>query len=481
MFLNACQFSQTMPSHFRLILTSTGSSCIFFYLTKQLTACWYLHSLYYLSLLPPALLKKKISFVTAASLVVANMVGTGVFTSVGFQLLSVQNTWSILLLWLAGGLLALFGAFAYAELGTHFTESGGDYIYLSRLFHPLLGYLSAWAGLTVGFSAPVALAAMAFIKYLTPFGLPYGLWLAVGIIIIIGLIHSFTIRYSSRFQNISTLIKVIFIVSLILLAFFLPGQQLNALDFGQSWREDIRQPGFAVSMVYVSFAYTGWNAAAYIADEIKEPQRNLPKALIISTLFVSVVYIFFQYALLKNATVSELQGKEEVTFISFTNLLGSNGGKWVSIFIAIQLIATISSYLWVGPRVTAAMAKEYRLWKPLAKHNEHHIPVRAIWVHVFISILLVLSGSFEKVLLYAGFVLQLMSSLTVASSLHLQAEKPGNFKSPLKPWLQIIFLLFNAYVLVFTFVSRPVESLIGIGILLVGLVVYFFDTPSELG
>src|SRR6185295_4846144 len=142
------------------------------------------------------------------------MIGTGVFTSVGFQLSAVHNTWSILLLWLIGGVLALFGAFVYAELGTHFKESGGDYIYLSRLFHPLLGYLSAWAGLTVGFSAPVALAAMAFTKYLAPFGLQGNVWLAIAIIVLIGLVHSFTISHSSRLQNYSTAIKILFIVCL---------------------------------------------------------------------------------------------------------------------------------------------------------------------------------------------------------------------------------------------------------------------------
>ncbi len=408
------------------------------------------------------------------------MIGTGVFTSVGFQLSSVQNTWSILLLWLAGGWIALFGAFAYAELGTHFKESGGDYIYLSRLFHPVLGYLTAWAGLTVGFSAPVALAAMAFIKYITPFGFQNSTWLAVSLVILIGLMHSFTIKHSGRFQNATTLIKVLFILVLIVLAFILPGQSFNALNFSQQWQQDLIKPGFAVSMVYVSFAYTGWNAAAYIADEIEAPRRNLPRALILSTLFVAVVYIFFQYALLKNAGVEELSGKEEVTFISFTHLLGSAGGKWVSVFIAIQLVATISSYLWVGSRVTAAMAKEYTLWQPLAKQNSHYIPVRAVWLHVAISIALVLTGSFEKVLLYAGFVLQLMASLAVASSLWLP-KKEGGFKSPFKPWPQIIFLLFNAYVLIFTFISRPLESGIGIGILVVGAIIYWCDKKSELG
>ena len=285
------------------------------------------------------------------------MIGTGVFTSVGFQLSAVQNTWTIILLWLAGGILSLFGAFAYAELGTHFKESGGDYIYLSRVFHPVLGYLSAWTVLTAGFSAPVALAAIAFTKYMAPFGIANNLWIAIGIIILTGLMHSFTIRHSSRFQNVTTVIKVLFIVCLIILGFIFPGNSENALLFDDTWKNEIRTSGFAVSMIYVSFAYVGWNAAAYVSDEIDNPQKNLPRALIGSTLFVAVAYILFQYILLKNATVAELAGKEEVTFISFTNLLGSTGGKWVSIFIAIQLIATISSYLWVGPRVTWAMAK----------------------------------------------------------------------------------------------------------------------------
>lgn len=426
------------------------------------------------------MLKKKIGIYTASAIVIANMIGTGVFTSVGLQLSSVQNTWTILLLWLAGGLLSLFGAFAYAELGTNFPESGGDYIFLSRLFHPLLGYLSAWAGLTVGFSAPVALAAMAFTKYLSPFGLQNNVWLAVLVIVLIGLMHSFTIRHSSRFQNVSTIIKVLFIVCLIVMGFTIGGGTSNAVNFSSTWQHEIITPGFAVSMVYVSFAYTGWNAAAYVSEEIDKPEKNIPRSLIISTLFVSVTYILLQYVLLKNATVGELKGNEDVTFISFKNLLGLTGGKWVSIFIALQLVATVSSYLWVGPRVTWAMAKEHKLWQPLAKRNKHDIPVAAVWVHVFISVALALSGKFEQVFLYAGFVLTLMSSLTVATSLAIKKNKKGAFKSPLKPVLQIIFLAFNIWVLIFTFIGRPKESLYGLGILAIGLIVYFFDKPLML-
>ncbi len=220
---------------------------------------------------------RKIGIWTASSIVIANMIGTGVFTSVGFQLTSVQNTWSILLLWLMGGILALFGAFAYAELGTHFRSSGGDYIYLSKVFHPMLGFLSAWAGLTVGFSAPVALAAIAFTRYLNPFGLQDDGWIAITVILLITVMHSFTIRHSSSMQNFTTLVKVLFLLVLIGLGIFMDSPGDNAIDYSNHWKEEITTPGFAVSMVFVAYAYTGWNAAAYIADEINNPCKKPPQ------------------------------------------------------------------------------------------------------------------------------------------------------------------------------------------------------------
>ena len=413
---------------------------------------------------------------TASAIVVANMIGTGVFTSLGFQLPAVQNTWSIMLLWGLGGLLALAGAFAYAELGTHYKVSGGDYIYLSRTFHPLLGYLSAWAGLTVGFSAPVALAAMAFTRYLAPGTTLDHPVFGAAVILLIGISHSFTLRHSARLQNLSTLVKILFILFLIVIGFVGPPIAPSAIQLNALWRSEILTSGFAVSMVYVAFAYTGWNAAAYVVDEIEQPHRNLPRALVLSTLFVAVIYVLFQIVLLRNASTDQLIGKEEVTFVAFSNLLGSTGGKWVSIFIAIQLLATISSYLWVGPRVTAAMAREYKIWGRLAEANNHGIPVKALWAHVTLSVILLTSGSFERVLLYAGFVLQLMSSLTVAASLFIKRTEPTTFRTPLKPFFQLLFLAFNAWVLIFTLIDRPVESLVGLAILLAGALLYFADT-----
>lgn len=422
---------------------------------------------------------KKINLLTAASIVIANMIGTGVFTSLGFQLSSAQNSWTIFILWLLGGVLSLFGAFAYAELGTYFKETGGDYIFLSRIFHPMLGYLSAWTCLTVGFSAPVALSAKAFTKYLSVFGIGDSNWLAIAVILLIGIMHSFTIRHSSRFQNIGTAIKIIFIIVLIVLGVVMPYHHPNAIKLDDSWLKEIAKPGFAVSMIYVSYAYVGWSSAAFISGEIQDARKNLPTALIGSTLFVTVLYVLFQFVLMKIATVDEMKNREEVTLVAFENLFGKTGGKWVGLFIAIQLVATISSYLWVGSRVTWSMANEYKLWKPLAKTNRHKIPVRSLWVYVIVSILLTVSGSFEKVLFYAGFVLQVMSTLTIAASLFLKKTNDKTvYKSPFKPVLQILFLLFSLAVLVFTFYDRPTASLVGLSILAAGIVLYYFDKPS---
>ncbi|HAH35635.1 MAG TPA: amino acid permease, partial [Algoriphagus sp.] len=317
----------------------------------------------------------KISWKTAAGLVMANMIGTGVFTSLGFQLLQVQNTWSIILLWVIGGIMALIGALIYAELGTHFKKSGGDYIFLSETLHPSIGYLYAWVSLTVGFSAPIAIAAMAMNNYLNPI-IRAGIYPGLAFLLFIPLTHIFSIKRSSQFQNLFTLIKILFILGLIGIGLSLSNQiSTSALDFSGTWKNEVVLPGFAVSLVYVFYAYTGWNSAAYIVEEIDNPRKNLPKALLAATSLVLVLYVLMQLVFLKHANQEQLLGQVEVAEISFKNIFGEPGAIWVSILIGIQLIATISGYAWVGPRVTYAMAKDFKIWKPLSKTNSKGIPV----------------------------------------------------------------------------------------------------------
>lgn len=411
---------------------------------------------------------------------ISTMIGTGVFTSLGFQLAEVQNTWSIIILWLLGGFIALIGAFTYAELGTHFQDSGGDYIFLSRVFHPMLGYLYTWVSLTAGFSAPIAISAMAMTAYMSdPLGIdPGSPWYGIVLILGLCLVHSVTIKTSGKFQDWSSALKVIFVVLLIVLGLVFVPTTDSAFLFDSSWREEIMLPGFAVSLIYVSYAYQGWNSAAYIVGEIRNPVRNLPVALIGATVLVTVVYLLMQLMMLKHASFDQLGGEVEVTTISYTNFLGSGGGYWISLFIALQLVATISGYLWIGSRIIRAMAVEHRQWSFVAPQSEAGIPVRAIWLLATVSIVFTLTSTFEQVLIYAGFLLQLMSSLTILTVFFIK-HKAGTFRSPGGRSLQVFYIVFSIVVLIYTFYERPQESLIGLALLALGVVTYFIRTPQR--
>ncbi|WBV51044.1 APC family permease [Chryseobacterium gambrini] len=419
----------------------------------------------------------QIGWKTAVAIVVSNMIGTGIFTTLGFQLTDITNTYSIFLLWFIGGILALFGAFCYAELGSHFKGNGGDFIYLKETYHPLLGYLVSWISLIIGFSSPVALAALAMSKYLSAFDVSFGNSFAIGIIFLVSVFLSFSLKASSRFHNFFTLIKIAFIIVLIIVGIGISESETigNSLKLDDSWQKEIMLPAFATSLVFVTYSYTGWNSASYIAGEIKDVQKNLPKSLIVGTVFVTVSYLLVNFIMLKHAPVNQLAGKEDVMGEAANNMLGNTFGKVVNIFIALQLIATISGYLWVGSRLTQAFAKENRLWKSLSVGNKKGIPVRAIFAHAVIATLIILTGSFKEIFVYTAFILQLFATLAISTAYFIKKEDRKIFKSNLFYVFPTVFLLFSIYILYFTFIHNPKESIIGLGIVAVGIVLYLID------
>jgi len=418
---------------------------------------------------------KKITWITATALVVSNMIGTGVFTSLGYQVASLTNTYTIILLWAIGGVLALFGAFCYSELGNYYKETGGDYIYLSRGFHPVFGYLSSWVSLIVGFSAPVSLAALAMSKYLQIFGLGFGKGFAIAVIILIALSQSFSLRTSSDFHNLFTMLKVVFVLALIGLGLYIAPDAVNALNFSSGWKREVQMPEFASSLVFVAFAYTGWNSASYIVGEIKNPKKNLPKSLIVGTLFVTLVYVFINYVFLKHASILALSNQEDVASIAAKGFLGLNGAKWVSFFIALQLTATISGYLWIGSRVSFATAKENKLWSFMNK-SKNDIPYLALWMHACIAIVIILTGEFEQIFIYASFLLQILSTIAVATVFTVPSIKRHIFRGKYFWIFPTVFLAFGVYICYFTFVAHPKESIIGLSTIVLGLIAYSFDT-----
>lgn len=415
---------------------------------------------------------KKIGWKTATAIVISNMVGTGVFTSLGYQVPELHNTFTIILLWTIGGILALIGAFIYAELGAHFKQSGGDYIYLSRTYHPIMGYISSWVSMIVGFSGPIALAALAMSKYL---GFQNERIFAILIIFIIAIFQCFSLKVSSRFQNIFAVLKVAFIIMIILIGICINPSPSNALLWDNSWTYELVLPAFASSLVFVTYAYTGWNSASYIVEEIDSPKLNLPKALITGTIFVTLSYVLVNFVFLKHASIEQMEGKEDIANIAFTNILGSQSVKWISYLIALQLVSTISGYLWVGSRVTQATARENHLWSILGNENKNQIPIYAVIAHTIISILIILSGKFEEIFIYTAFVLQLLSTAAVSTSLFIKKKDRVLFKRNIFLLMPIIFLLFSIYILYFTFINHPRESIIGLGIVGIGMILYFFD------
>jgi APA family basic amino acid/polyamine antiporter len=421
----------------------------------------------------------KIGWISAGAVVVANMIGTGVFTSLGFQLASTQNTWTILLLWSIGGVVALAGAFSYAELGAYFKRSGGEYHYLSELYHPVIGYLSGWVSLTVGFSAPVALAAMAMGAYLEQMtGIPPKAT-AMSMVLLATIAHSFSIRQSSLFQNVLTLLKLLLIIGFVIIGIAV-STEYQALDWSGEWRKEILMPAAAVSLVFVTYSYTGWNAAAYIVEEIKAPAINLPKGLINGTLVVTVLYLLLQFIFLKDAAYDQLSGKLEVGQIVARNLFGDYGGHIVSTAIALFLLSSISAMVWVGPRVSLVMAEDHALWRFLNYKNEREVPVRAVWFQSAISLLMIATGTFEQVLVYCGFILQLSSALSVGGSFILHRQKdPMPYQSPAHPWLPLIFLVVSAWILIFLLYEQPVESGAGLAILILGLITYWISSKMS--
>ncbi|XLS29607.1 APC family permease [Flavobacteriaceae bacterium M23B6Z8] len=419
----------------------------------------------------------KISAFTGLALVVASMIGTGVFTSLGFQLEELENPTNILILWGLGGLISLSGAFSYAEIGSRIQRSGGEYAFLSSLFHPLVGYLSGWISLTAGFAAPIALSAIAFVAYFPFYDLPQQLT-SIGLIGLITAIHTRSLKISSKFQNISTLLKVLLILILIGIGLFTPTKSDAVATFGGMDLSEILSPAFAVALIYVSYSYSGWNSAAYIIEEIKNPKRSLPIALIGGTLIVTMLYTLLQYVFLKHVPISDLRGQLDIGTITMNQLLGERSGAFFGLAISFLLISTISAMVWVGSRVTSSIAKDHRFWK-FFKADEKKLPRRALWFQFLISALLIFTGTFEQILIYCGVLLTISSMVTVLGVFRLRQLKEesteGSYKSPLFPVFQIIYIGLSLWMIFYALLNNPTETLIGFSNIILGLLTYLWS------
>jgi len=418
---------------------------------------------------------------TAAAIIIANMVGVGVFTALGYQLADINSLFAVMMLWVIGGLAALCGALSYAELGASLPRSGGEYTFLGEAYHPAAGFISGWVSATIGFAAPSAAVALAFSKYAAAI-LPYEVsplsqkLLACGLILILAALHSRSRKTSAATQTGFTAIKIVLITAFILAAFLMTAspQTLNLMPRASDPKVMTSAP-FGVALIYVSFAYTGWNAATYVSGEMENPQRNLPRVLLFGTALVTVLYVLLNLAFLYAAPVEALRGKVEIGYIAADYIFGETGGRIVGAMLALLLISTVSAMTLAGPRALQAIGQDYRAMSWLGRSTADGVPWAAIIFQSAIAVFFILTQTFDEILVFAGAMLAFNSLLAIVGLFVLRWRQP-NLPRPYKAWgypvVPLIYLAITAVTLVFVVIDRPLAALGGLGLIALGFVVW---------
>ena len=413
---------------------------------------------------------RRIGLVSAAALVIGNMIGVGVFTTSGFALADLGRREWVLLAWLVGGLLAMCGALSYGALARRIPESGGEYTFLSQTVHPLAGFVAGWISLLAGFTAPIAAAALGLQVYLVGSGND-GVrpeWIGTGAILVVGLMHGLRLREGVILQNLAVGLKLLAIAVLVAFgAARIPVQNLEPNGSGS-----FELGAFAVTLVWISFAYSGWNATVYVAGEVRDPDRNLYRSLILGTLIVTLVYLALNAVFLYGAPVSALAGKAEVGAIAAEAI----GGPWlrraVSALVALALFTSISAMVMTGPRVYARMAQDGlfpRIFKP-----GREVPGAAIALQVGLAILVLWYSDLAKLLGYIGFTLGLSAAATVIGLIAIRLrEGPERVPIPGYPWIPGLFVFVTLGASGFMVLRQPGEAVAGLLTMAVGALLYF--------
>ena len=444
--------------------------------------------------------KNSYSLYTATMIVVANMIGAGVFTSIGYQVLGLSSGYSIIWLWLLGGIISLFGAGCYAEVATRLKGSGGEYNFLSKIYGKPIGFSAGWISFTVGFAAPIAASCIALgtyfseslgIKNLEVGSMQISITktLAVLALILLTFLQLVHKKIGAIFQNVSTTFKIGVVAILCAVGFYYASPAVIQASFqgGIHWKE-LSSEAFFISLFFVSYAYSGWNASAYIAGEIENPKRNIPRSLMIGTAIVTVLYILLNLGFMLVLPFNEMAGKKEIGYIFADKIFIGIISGLIGLVISLLLVSGISSMIITGPRVTRSMGEDHGLFKLFSKTTPSEIPQRAIIMQSVISLIFVLTSSFQSVILFIGFTLNIFTLLTVVGLFILRIRDKKNssthdgykvFGYPFVPAFFILVYLFMlgyglieispASALGFTFRQEPI---IGLGFAVLGVLIY---------
>jgi APA family basic amino acid/polyamine antiporter len=396
------------------------------------------------------------------------MIGSGVFSTSGFLLTDLGSPWLVLAAWAVGGIQAMLGALCYGSLARRIPESGGEYAFLSRTLHPAAGYIAGWLSLLVGFSAPLAAMAYAFGRYAQPWlaGVPPALTGTL-LILIFAAVHGTEVRRGALVQNWAVFVKILLIIGFVTLAICKIKPPLNEPS------APFPIAAFGVSLIWISFSYSGWNAAVYITGEVHDPKRNLPKSLILGTGLVTFLYLALNAVFVFAAPVKDLAGQVEIGRIAARAIGGPVLEGAVAGLIAIVLMSSVSSLVMSGPRVYSKMAADGYL--PAWLNPKDGPPRKSIALQTVIALLLLWTASFEALLTYIGFTLSISTAATVSALLLLRQREGRSLAVPGYPVVPWLFLAGVVTMTAFTVVQRPTQSLFGFATILAGLMAWFFS------
>jgi APA family basic amino acid/polyamine antiporter len=440
-------------------------------------------------------LQRRLGLFPVTNIVIANMIGAGIFTTSGLLMGDLKNPIMLIALWIIGGIIAWCGALSYGELGAAMPDAGGEYIFLSRLYNPLSGFLSGWVSFIVGFSAPIAASALGFSEYFTrafPQIIEWGKvagcspifcknGLSILVIILFTGIHLRGIEFGAMVQNLLTALKVALVVGLIAAGFALGNGDFAHFQQGESFAFNFSGwKTLGLSLMWIMFGYSGWNASVYIGSEIKEPLKNVPRSLFLGTGIVLALYVALNILFVYAVPPADMQGVISIGGLAMGRLFGGPMEMLISILISFALFSSLSAFIILGPRVYYAMAKDGYFFKFVSDvHPKYNVPTKAILLQGLISIIMVVSGTFDQILTYMGFSLGIFPILAVFGVFRLRRSQ-----SPLKlfgfPIVQIIYISVGVIILLLSLFERPVESSIAIVTVLLGIPFFYFFKKQNL-
>lgn len=449
-----------------------------------------------------ATLARGVRLRSAAALVVASMIGAGIFTTTGFQAADLGHPGWILLLWALGGLLAWCGALAFAELGAMMPQPGAEYVYIRETYGKSIAFMSAFVALVAGFSAPIAAALKGFMRYFVHFVPALGEdarvlgmitasdLAAVALVWMLVAIHARGLRAGLGFTDFVTALKVLGILALVLGALIARGGDAAHLTQVSPQHDALSTPGLlaalATALIYVNFCYLGWNGAAYMAGEMEHPQRDLPRALLLGTLLVTALYLALNVVYFYAVGVDGLSGVVEVGLVTAQALFGTTGTNAVTALLCVSILASASAMTVAGPRVYYSFGEDVPLFSALTRVSpSSQAPTVALVVQGVVTSLIILSGRIDQIISYAGFTLTLFASLAVSCLIVLRITRPGAPR-PFRAWgypvTPILFLAVSAWTLVWAIRGNRDESLLGLATAALGglLCVVFTRGRSKL-